>query len=55
MPDTLVMVAPHAHAKPIDGGGSASGWTRDEIPPVKVQETREANGESILVHVQLKW
>jgi hypothetical protein len=28
---------------------------REEISPVNVQETREANGKSILVHVQLKW
>jgi hypothetical protein len=27
----------------------------EEIPPMKAQETREANGKSMLVHVQLKW
>jgi hypothetical protein len=27
----------------------------DEIPQVNAQETREANGKSILMYVQLKW
>jgi hypothetical protein len=33
MTDALALVALHAHARPINGGGSASGWTRVKTPP----------------------
>jgi hypothetical protein len=31
--DALGLVAQHAHARPIYGGGSASGWTRVKNSP----------------------
>jgi hypothetical protein len=31
--DALGLVAQHAHARPIDSGGSASGWTRVKKSP----------------------
>jgi hypothetical protein len=38
MTDALAQVAQHAHARPINGGGSASWWTRDEILDMNAQE-----------------
>ena len=31
--DALALVAQQAHARPIDSGGSASGWTRVKNSP----------------------
>jgi hypothetical protein len=33
MIDTLALVAQQAHARPINGGDSASGWTRLKNSP----------------------